>query len=232
MLQVLDTGIQAASHNMQQDKVLLDKLEKPTLHLYRWAKKSATYGYFIQPEAHLDLKKVEEFGLELARRPTGGGIVFHIWDLAFSFLLPATHPAFSLNTLENYYFVNDIVLDVVKSYFSLDELILTPEHGISHGPDCQNFCMAKPTQYDVLYRGMKVAGSAQRRKTQGYLHQGTISLGSPDLELLRGVLLSHRDVVEAMKAYTFSPLGNNPLEKTRKDLEKLLERKLEIALES
>ncbi|PIS02498.1 MAG: hypothetical protein COT85_05205 [Chlamydiae bacterium CG10_big_fil_rev_8_21_14_0_10_42_34] len=237
MLQIFDTGIQSAADNMLLDAKLLDQLKEPTLHLYQWARPSATFGYFIRPEKHLDLQKVAQRHLDLARRPTGGGIVFHIWDLAFSFLLPSTHPAFSLGTLDNYRFVNNIVLDVMKNFFTLkDPVELIAQNAPSLGPDCQNFCMAKPTQYDVVYKGLKIAGAAQRKRKQGYLHQGTISLAYPHTDLLNDVLLSKKDVLEAMKSYTFAPLGRlwepHTLQKTRIELQKLLADKFQRALTS
>lgn len=241
MLQVLDTGINSAEDNMRFDEKLLDALKTPTLHLYQWARPSATYGYFIRPEKHLDLKKAQLRHLDLARRPTGGGIVFHIWDLAFSFLLPSSHPAFSLSTLENYKFVNNAVLEVMRSFFSLREPVelyraggMIAQNAPSLSPDCQHFCMAKPTQYDVVHKGMKIAGAAQRKRKQGYLHQGTISLAYPHIDLLNDVLLSKKDVLEAMKSYTFAPLGRlwepSQLQKTRRELQKLLADKLKLAL--
>ena len=233
MLQILDTGINSAEFNMRLDEKLLEELTQPTLHLYQWARPSATYGYFIRPEKHLDLQKASFRHLDLARRPTGGGIVFHIWDLAFSFLLPSSHPAFSLGTLDNYKFVNTAVLETVGTFFSLSPLLIAQD-APSQGPDCQHFCMAKPTQYDVVHQGMKIAGSAQRKRRQGYLHQGTISLAYPQIDLLHDVLLSKKDVLEAMKSYTFAPLGRqwepSYLQKMRRELEKLLAEKLRFAL--
>ncbi len=231
MLQIIDTGINSALFNMSFDEKLLAELRAPTLHLYQWERLSATYGYFIRPEEHLDLKKVEKYQLDLARRPTGGGIVFHIWDLAFSFLLPATHPAFSRNTLENYLFVNRAVLEMMREFFSLQHPIeLIAQNGANIGPDCQNFCMARPTQYDVVYRGMKLAGAAQRKRKNGYLHQGTIALSRPDFALLSEVLLSKDDVLAAMMAYSFAPLERVD-DSIRTRLQKLLADKLENALE-
>jgi lipoate-protein ligase A len=228
MLEILNTGISSAEENMRFDEKLLENLlptSKPILHLYRWANPSATFGYFIDPKEHLR----QSSKIDLARRPTGGGILFHIWDLAFSFLMPAEHPRFSQNTLENYQFVNNAVLQAVQSYFSLPgELI--PDDAPSLAPECKNFCMAKPTQYDVVYRGTKIAGAAQRKRKQGYLHQGTISLLAPNIELLQELLLSSQ-VVTAMTAFTFSPLRDaSQLETVRSDLEKLLADKLQQAL--
>lgn len=227
-LQVLDTGISEAVENMSLDAKLLtdlDPLGNPILHLYDWARPSATYGHFILPEKHLDLTAAAHRNLALAKRPTGGGIVFHIWDLAFSFLMPASHPLCSQNTLENYQFVNRAVLDAVSEYFHLDSAVLIPSDAPAQGPACNHFCMARPTIYDVVYKGAKIAGAAQRRTKQGYLHQGTISLAYPDLELLTQVLLSKAEITNAMSAYSFAPLKNGPIQEARRAIQELLKQK-------
>lgn len=228
MLEILNTGISSAEENMRFDEKLLENLlptGNPILHLYRWSRPSATFGYFVNPTEHLR----PQSQVDLARRPTGGGILFHIWDLAFSFLMPSGHPRFSENTLTNYEFVNRAVLEAVKSYFSLPaELISSDAPSLSL--ECKNFCMAKPTRYDVVYGGTKIAGAAQRKRKQGYLHQGTISLLSPEIELLKEILLSST-VLDAMTSFTFSPLSDTAqLEQVRSDLEKLLADKLEKGL--
>lgn len=228
-LSVLDTGTSEAEVNMSLDAALLADLEKPILHFYDWVGNSATYGHFVYLEKHIQLEQAKRLGLSFARRPTGGGIVFHIWDLAFSFLLPATHPACSANTLENYRFVNQIVLETVKEYLSLTGVNLIPQHEPEQGPSCTHFCMARPTIYDVVYNGLKIAGAAQRRTKKGYLHQGTISLAAPNVELLREVLRSNDEITQAMNQYSFAPLGANPaapvLKQARLDLQELLHQK-------
>src|SRR5271170_516877 len=86
--------------NMERDKELLEGLsqeQKPILHFYEWEGDCATYGHFIRPQQWIDLDAAQRLKLNLAKRPTGGGIVFHLSDLAFSLLLPASHPDFSLN---------------------------------------------------------------------------------------------------------------------------------------
>jgi lipoate---protein ligase len=204
--QVIDTGCQSAEENMRLDAELLegaDAFSHPILHFYEWTGDSATYGCFTDPAELLNLDKVRQLSLQLARRPTGGGIVFHVWDMAFSVLIPAICCEYSLNTLQNYAFVNNAVLAAVKEF--LDQrapLALIPEDFISWDPDCFHFCMAKPTKYDVVWEGRKIAGAAQRKTRKGFLHQGTIALVPPNIDDLDQILLPGTRVRDAMLAHT------------------------------
>jgi lipoate-protein ligase A len=206
---ILDTGKQSAQTNMQIDAELLENLDRhtlPILHFYDWEGDCATYGYFIDPSDYLDLENAKRQGLNLAKRPTGGGIVFHIWDLAFSVLIPESHPYFSENTLDNYAFVNNAVLAAASSFLS-ERPQLIPCNAEALDPSCTRFCMAQPTKYDVVLQGKKIAGAAQRKTKKGFLHQGTIALKMPTEEYLRSVLLPATKVLEAIKVHTF-PLLN------------------------
>lgn len=74
--------------------------------------------------------------------------------------------------------------------------------------------MARPTKYDVVLNGKKIAGAAQRKTKKGFLHQGTIALKRPSREYLSTVLLPGTKVLEAIEAHTF------PLLQEQEDLEK------------
>lgn len=217
MWKVLDTGIHTAEENMEIDRKLLAELkDEPILHLYRFAKPSATFGHFIKIEEHLKTPSM----LDLAKRPTGGGIIFHTFDLAFSVLLPATHVAFSDNTLSNYHYINSAVAR------ALEAVDLLPDEPLPLDPPSQHFCMAKPTKYDVMIKGRKLAGAAQRKMKQGLLHQGSISLAPPDEAFLEDVLLPGSRVKEAMLKHSYAIL---PHEYTQSDL-KTLRREIEEKL--
>jgi lipoate---protein ligase len=84
---------------------------------------------------------------------------------------------------------------------------LTPDDFSPWDPNCFHFCMAKPTKYDVMWDGRKVAGAAQRKTKKGYLHQGTIALVMPPQEYLEQILLPGTKVKEAMQAHTCPLLG-------------------------
>ena len=191
---ILDTGAQLAAENMEIDQKLLANLDPnqlPILHLYKWKNPSATYGHFSNPEKLLNMQGVEKVGLDLAKRVTGGGMTFHFCDYTFSFLMPKNHPNFSQNTLENYRFVNQFVyLSVSKIIDEKEELGYLEENEGREKNEALNFCMAKPSKYDVLYKGKKIGGAAQRKTALGYLHQGTISIALPDPKYLKAILKS------------------------------------------
>ncbi|MES2199823.1 MAG: hypothetical protein V4489_06615 [Chlamydiota bacterium] len=226
---IIDTGIDGAEVIMQKDQDLLETIAQekdPILHFYEWEGPSATYGYFLDPNLFFSMDAVSKKGLQLARRPTGGGIIFHLWDFAFSALIPASHPSFSQNTLQNYATINLRVLAAMEEFLQVSGCELTDLDGQTLGEGCANFCMAKPTRYDVMLGGRKIAGAAQRRTKAGLLHQGSLSLVMPSKEFLEEVLLSKLNVTEAMSRFTFPLLGKNALPSEvpikRKEIQELL----------
>lgn len=224
MLKVLQTPPGTANDNMQLDEKLLKELDQskePILHLYEWKHPSITYGYFIQPEKVFNLEKVQAHSFDLARRSTGGGVVFHSWDFAFSFLLPSINEHFSRSTLENYQFVNRLVLQAIRSLVEKKDLILTPEDSPLTHLQMKHFCMARPTKYDVLLHGRKVAGAAQRKTKLGYLHQGTISIAMPDEKIVKEILLDQQ-IYEAMIKNSFFLGKQDQLEYRRNEIKQAL----------
>lgn len=211
---ILDTGPASAQHNMELDAKLLEELDptssSPILHLYDWILPSATYGHFIDPSRYF----LENPLLDVAKRPTGGGIIFHTSDWAFSALVPAAHPAYSLNIMENYAFINHLVIDLITQFMGnslVFQLSLLPQEPPACNKEASCFCMAKPTRYDVMINGKKVGGGAQRRTKAGFLHQGSLSLTPPDKNWLESVLLPDISVRQDMENNTFALLGSAPL---------------------
>ena len=213
-MEYIDTGKRSAEENMELDCALLEDLgycSDLILHFYDWENPSATYGHFIKPEEYL-----QEGKLDLAKRPTGGGIVFHVTDFAFSVLVPKDHPGYSENTLENYAFINKKVIEALGG----GELL--PHEPEALDKASMSFCMAKPTRYDVMIEGRKVGGAAQRRTKDGYLHQGTIFLKKPSEEFLRSILLPGTRVLEGMEENSHAFAEEASLEEARERIKQRL----------
>jgi len=220
--EILTTKALYAEATMRFDEQLLAGLQdQPIIHFYDWELDSATYGYFVKPEEYLNMQGVQRSHLHLSKRPTGGGIIFHNWDMPFSVLIPSLSPLFSINTLENYAFVNQAVLRAVTHFLGAS-LHLTPLDLPASDSSSTRFCMARPTKYDLMLGGRKVAGAAQRQTKKGFLHQGTIALSIPDYHYLEKVLLPGTAVAFSMQQYTQPLLKGNPTQKEMVDAKKEL----------
>ncbi len=209
--QILETDPADAQHNMDRDSELLNQLQEnpqPLLHFYEWKFPSITHGYFIQPDQFFHLDILKERQIQLGRRPTGGGITFHFCDLAFSVLIPASHPNFSLNTLENYAFINQKVLKAIGQFLRDPIGLSLAKEGICCRQN-PSFCMAAATKYDILSNGRKVGGAAQRRTKHGFLHQGSIFLGIPPIDDIQSLLKPENQLLENMWQNSHALLGNS-----------------------
>ncbi len=238
-LTIIDSGKKSAEENMEYDKQLLLSLNPscstPILHFYDWQEPSATYGYFNSPLTLLNPAAIDKHQLHLARRPTGGGIIFHQYDFAFSFLLPSSHPSFSLNTLVNYHLVNTMIANTLQPFLKslLNPLELQSQQECTKrcsnnrliDKQLRNFCMALPTVYDVICGDLKLAGGAQRRTKQGFLHQASIALTLPPENFLNEIL-DNAAISLAMKKHTFHLLEIGATPEDQKSIKKSLKNKL------
>lgn len=206
-MKIVDSGVDTAFNNMEMDSLMLKGLEgsqEAILHFYEWKTPSATYGYFVDPYKYLK----RDCPLSLARRSTGGGVIFHLTDLAFSALIPASYSQFSVNTMDNYHFINERVSRALRQFDASIEPYLLAKEPESLSEACCGFCMAKPTQYDVMVDGRKVAGGAQRRTRYGYLHQGSVCLRLPDQRTMEDLFNPGLTIWEGMQANSFPLLGS------------------------
>lgn len=236
---VIENGEKSAAENMRQDGAFLLNLAQENsviLHLYDWESDAATFGHFTDVAKFLNKAGIDKHGLDCAKRPTGGGIVFHNCDLAFSVLVPSRHPAFSLNTLRNYAFVNEKVKNVIRMFREQQgrpaaQVELLQGQPCATDSESTHFCMAHPTKYDVMLDGRKVGGAAQRRTKYGFLHQGSIFIGHLEESYLRDIIQPHVTIVQGMHANS-APLlegqwTTSDLNEARNNLKTLL--KLEFS---
>jgi lipoate-protein ligase A len=213
-MKIYRTIDKTAKYIMKKDAYLLQHLkDEPVLHFYKWKFDSLTYGYFINIEEYIDLKKAKKKKLNIAKRPTGGGIVFHLWDLAFSFLMPSNNKNFFLKPLDNYKFVNRIILNTISKFLK-NGVLLENKKKQTDLKDMK-FCMCKPTKYDVIYQDKKIAGASQRKKKNGYLHQASICLVNPDFSYLNEVLLEKK-VANLIFLNSYPIFSSSDIEEKRK----------------
>jgi lipoate-protein ligase A len=174
---LINSGKCAAAFNMALDEALLEnvsRLGKPVLRFYGWTEPAATFGYFqkfsdVETATHLR---------PLIRRPTGGGIVPHDADWTYSAAFPFGHEWHSLKAEESYRCIHDWLR------LAFAELKIETELAPASKKSLPGQCFAGHEKFDLLWRGKKIAGAAQRRNKSGLLIQGSVQ--PPPAAILRG----------------------------------------------
>lgn len=165
-----------AAFNMAMDEALLEaagRIGQPVLRFYGWTEPAASFGYF---QKFAEVERATALR-PLVRRPTGGGIVPHEADWTYSLTFPAGHDWHSLRAEESYRRAHEWIQAAFARLKVETELASC----------CRNTgpgqCFAGHEQFDVLWRGKKIAGAAQRRNKLGLLIQGSVQ--PPPLSLAK-----------------------------------------------
>ncbi len=156
---LLETGFNPATFNMGLDEAILRAVAEgkslPTLRFYGWKPPAVSLGYFQGLYEEIDVDACASDGVDIVRRITGGGAVFHHYEVTYSIVLPLGHPLARENILESYRLllggiIEGLAILGIQSEFS-------PINDISAG-------------------GKKISGNAQTRKLGCILQHGTILL--------------------------------------------------------
>lgn len=152
---------------MALDEALLHaapRLGRPVLRFYSWTEPAASFGYF---QKYADLERLTPLR-PLVRRPTGGGLVPHDADWTYSLTFPPTHDWYRLIATESYRRVHEWIGAAFARLGLSTEL----------APVCRKTlpgqCFQGHELHDLLWRGQKIAGAAQRRTRDGLLIQGSV----------------------------------------------------------
>lgn len=173
---LLQSGACPPAFNMALDETLLEampRLQQPILRFYSWTEPAASFGYF---QKHAEVEQATLLR-PLIRRPTGGGVVPHDADWTYSLAFPTTHEWYSLKAVESYKRIHEWI----RSAFA--RLKLETELASCCRKAAPGQCFVGYEQFDVLWKGKKIAGAAQRRTRDGLLVQGSVQ--PPPVSLVR-----------------------------------------------
>lgn len=167
---LLLTGQMDASSNMAMDEAVLrlnSGKEVGTLRFYSWEPKAISIGYFQGINEEVNVARCRKYGVDVVRRITGGGAVYHDDELTYSLIVNENNPKIPKNILESYgTMCKGIIL-------GLDRLEIPSEF--------------KPIN-DIISGGKKISGNAQTRQLGNVLQHGTI-LQDVDVKTMFQLLL-------------------------------------------
>lgn len=199
--------------HMAVDEVLLasaGERRQASLRFYGWGEPTLSLGYF---QSFGDAEKhPASRGCPRVRRQTGGGAILHDDELTYSLALPRAHPLAA--DAARFYDAVHLALAGALARFGI-ATTLRAAVGDDAGPGGRPFlCFRRRARGDVLLRGSKVCGSAQRRRRAAVLQHGSLLLGqsssAPELPGIRELTGQHLDrerLIESWQAEIADRLG-------------------------
>ncbi len=125
----------------------------PTIRFYRWKPSAVSIGYFQSLQQEVDVQECAKQGIDIVRRRTGGGAVYHDYDGEITYSVIAPESMFAPNIVESYKQVADWIIS------GLGKLNVTAEF--------------VPIN-DLVVNGKKISGNAQTRRNKILQMHGTI----------------------------------------------------------
>ncbi len=171
----------SGKYNMEYDKFLFDNFEQgnagSTLRIYGWEKPCISLGYSQDSNIELNSSNCEKFNIEIVKRPTGGGIVFHNeHEVTYSFICANDDKRLPEGLVESYKYLSGIVIEALRS------LRVPAELSDTRHSDQPRICFSYPASYEITLEGHKIVGSAQKRGKKALLQQGSIFVRNLDLK--------------------------------------------------
>jgi len=130
-----------------------------TVRFWRWLPSTVSIGCFQNVEREVDLGAAKKYGVDVVRRITGGGAVFHDYDGELTYSVICRQ--------------DGVPDDIIGSY----ELICG---GLVRGFERLGLRADFKPLNDVQVNGKKISGSAQTRRWGSVLQHGTVLI-SPDV---------------------------------------------------
>ncbi len=147
---------QDAFMNMAIDEMLSEKAsggDLPVVRFYGWKPSAVSIGYFQSMEREVDIDSCKRRGIDIVRRRTGGGAVYHDQNREITYSVIGKEELFPKNIIESY----KLICGWITS--SLSSLGIESEFAPIN---------------DILTNGRKISGNAQTRRQGVLLQHGTI----------------------------------------------------------
>jgi lipoate-protein ligase A len=142
-----------------------------TVRAYSWSPSTLSMGY-RQAADSVDWAYADREGVEVTRRQTGGGGIYHDAraDISYSVVGPAEELPGDL--MDCYDVLCEPILDAFHA-MGIDAQFVDEEHPALHEPAC--YLRALHPAHDMVAGGKKIAGNAQYRTRDAVIQHGSLS---------------------------------------------------------
>lgn len=177
---VIDTGPCCGRENMAIDEALFRCFDpsssRPVLRLYGWQPPALSLGRFQKAEDDLDLDRCKADNLDVVRRITGGGAIYHADELTYSLVCSTRHMPLASSVKDSFRLITSFLLDFyrylgLKADYAVDMMPVGSRLG-----ERTPLCFAGKESYDIVINGRKIGGNAQRRTRNLIFQHGSVPI--------------------------------------------------------
>jgi lipoate-protein ligase A len=187
----VDREPHSGSLNMAVDDFLFQSLpDVPVTYLrfYTWRPPTVSFGYSQDIRKVVDVKSLQEQGIDIVRRMTGGKLVLHHKEVTYS-LCSSDSEIFTSTLMDSYKLISQALMRGLEIMGLEPNLAAAPPDSYVKG-DLP--CFSYPAQNEIEVQGKKIIGSAQKRAGSKFIQHGSIPLEEEE-GLLESVSLSKNE---------------------------------------
>lgn len=213
----IDSGLAPGASQMALDEALLLACRpdsSPILRVFSFQPSSLSLGRFQPARGQIDSAACRQAGVDVVRRPTGGRAVLHTADLCYAVVAPVSDPLAG-GAIRDSYCNIAAALSAALARVGLPpeacnaDILNTPADRTDSAA-----CFATTMDFEAFSGGAKLIGSAQVRRGNALLQQGSVRLetsvaleslllgesaGLPTLSGILGRLLDYDEMAAALR---------------------------------
>lgn len=157
---------------MACDEILCETLPAAyIIRFFNWKGVGVTFGFSQRFTNVFGLLDEKRRTYPITRRPTGGGVVIHEYDLTFSLIFYSPE---EFNPIKTYDMLHKSIYEEYrKSGFSIDIVYSKTDYKVNN-PTME--CFKKPVEMDLMMGEKKVLGGALRKFSDYMLYQASLQL--------------------------------------------------------
>jgi lipoate-protein ligase A len=179
-IQIRMDGCRDAQFNMATDKNLLAHAENSKslftcIRLYGWKHPSVTLGRNQDPASALDEAFCASHGIDWVHRPTGGRAVYHDRELTYA-VVSNDNRLFPVGKISETYRVIAKTLQQGLQRLGITATMGKVAPRVFPKSATPEACFTSPSRYELVFRGRKLVGSAQRILQRSFLQHGSIPI--------------------------------------------------------
>jgi len=183
---LIDTGLLSGSENMAIDESLLRCFDpvssQPILRLYGWKPAALSLGRFQNGAEILDLDRCNAAAVNVVRRITGGGVIFHAAELTYSLVCSPLHLQTVLSIKDSFRVLTAFLLSMYRDLGLNAAYAFENDDNFATLGERTPFCFAGREDFDIVINGRKIGGNAQRRLKNVIFQHGSIPLADRSLD--------------------------------------------------